>query len=311
MNLASLPFTLRQLQYALAVAETLNFRRAAERCAVAQPSLSSQLAALEAALGVVLFERGPGGVRITPAGKPLLARMSQIAAAAAELTLEATSLQDPFAGTLRLGVIPTLAPYLLPFLVPALKEAFPRLMPRWTEDRTDTLVTALHQGELEGAFLALEADLGDLESQVLGRDPFLLCLPPGHRLARTAAPLRVEKLEGESLLLLEDGHCLRDQALAACGGARLEELGYRATSLPTLVQMVASGAGVTLLPRLAAAIEASRATVVLRPLAAPAPFRTLALVWRRGCYADRALQRLGKVASKAFQEHESPVKAVM
>lgn len=305
MDFTSYPFTLRQMQYALAVAETLNFRRAAELCAVAQPSLSSQLAALEEALGVQLFERKHGGVRITPAGAPLLARMRQIVSASSELTREATAFRDPFAGTFRLGVIPTLAPYLLPFLVPALRDAFPRLMPRWTENRTDALVAALQRGELEGAILALEADLGDLKTHTLGQDPFLLCLPLSHPLAHGHTPIPVERLEGERLLLLEDGHCLRNQALSACGTTRIEELGYRATSLPTLVQMVGSGAGITLLPRLAAPTEASRAQVILRPLAEPVPYRTVALAWRRGCYADKALQRLGKVAARAFQAHES------
>jgi len=309
MNFDSLPFTLRQMQYALAVAETLNFRRAAERCAVAQPSLSSQLAALEEALGVLLFERSHGGVRLTPAGAPLLARMRQIAAASRELTLEAAAFRDPFAGSLRLGVIPTLAPYLLPFLVPALRKAFPKLMPLWTEDRTDTLVAALQRGELEGAILALEADLGDLVTHALGRDPFLVCLPTSHPMAASSIPLRVEKLEDERLLLLEEGHCLRNQALSACGTTRIEELGYRATSLPTLVQMVASGAGITLLPQLAAATEASRAQVILRPLAKPVPYRTPALVWRRGCYAEQALRRIGEVSSRTFQAHESFPKA--
>ena len=241
MDTTPLPFTLRQMQYALAVAETRNFRRAADLCAVAQPSLSSQLAALEHSLGVTLFERGKGGVRVTPPGQVLLARMERILAEGRELGQEAHTFLDPFAGSLRLGIIPTLAPYVLPFLVPALREAFPRLLPLWTEAHTDTLVAALQKSELDGAILALEADLGDLEHLVLGRDPFRVCLPVNHPLAKRKQALREKELEGERLLLLEDGHCLRGQALAACGRARIEELGYRATSLPTLVQMVASG----------------------------------------------------------------------
>lgn len=303
MNATPLPFTLRQMQYALAVAETRNFRRAAELCAVAQPSLSSQLASLESALGVPLFERGRGGVRVTPPGQVLLARMARILAEGRELGQEAHTFLDPFAGSLRLGIIPTLAPYVLPFLVPALREAFPRLLPLWTEAHTDTLVAALQKSELDGAILALEADLGDLEHLVLGRDPFRACLPVNHPLAKRKQALQEKELEGERLLLLEDGHCLRGQALAACGRARIEELGYRATSLPTLVQMVASGAGITLLPRLAVATEAARASVVMRPLAEPVPFRTLALVWRRGTFAEGALRRLGPVAAKAFRKN--------
>ncbi len=303
MDATPLPFTLRQMQYALAVAETRNFRRAADLCAVAQPSLSSQLAALESALGVPIFERGRGGVRVTPPGQALLVRMERMLAEGRELAQEAQTFLDPFAGALRLGIIPTLAPYVLPFLVPALREAFPRLLPFWTESHTDTLVAALQKSELDGAILALEADLGDLEHLVLGKDPFRVCLPATHRLARRRQALREEELEGERLLLLEDGHCLRGQALAACGRAHLEELGYRATSLPTLVQMVASGAGLTLLPRLAVATEAARASVVIRPLAEPVPFRTLVLVWRRGSFAEGALRRLGSVAAKAFRKN--------
>lgn len=303
MDTTPLPFTLRQMQYALAVAETRNFRRAADLCAVAQPSLSSQLAALEHSLGVTLFERGKGGVRVTPPGQVLLARMERILAEGRELGQEAHAFLDPFAGSLRLGIIPTLAPYVLPFLVPALREAFPQLLPLWTEAHTDTLVAALQKSHLDGAILALEADLGDLEHLVLGRDPFRVCLPVNHPLAKRKPALREKELEGERLLLLEDGHCLRGQALAACGRARIEELGYRATSLPTLVQMVASGAGITLLPRLAVATEAARASVVMRPLAEPVPFRTLALVWRRGTFAEGALRRLGPVAAKAFRKN--------
>lgn len=303
MDTTPLPFTLRQMQYALAVAETRNFRRAADLCAVAQPSLSSQLAALEHSLGVTLFERGKGGVRVTPPGQVLLARMERILAEGRELGQEAHTFLDPFAGSLRLGIIPTLAPYVLPFLVPALREAFPRLLPLWTEAHTDTLVAALQKSELDGAILALEADLGDLEHLVLGRDPFRVCLPVNHPLAKRKQALREKELEGERLLLVEDGHCLRGQALAACGRARIEELGYRATSLPTLVQMVASGAGITLLPRLAVATEAARASVIMRPLAEPVPFRTLALVWRRGTFAEGALRRLGPVAAKAFRKN--------
>lgn len=303
MDTTPLPFTLRQMQYALAVAETRNFRRAADLCAVAQPSLSSQLAALEHSLGVTLFERGKGGVRVTPPGQVLLARMERILAEGRELGQEAHTFLDPFAGSLRLGIIPTLAPYVLPFLVPALREAFPRLLPLWTEAHTDTLVAALQKSELDGAILALEADLGDLEHLVLGRDPFRVCLPVNHPLAKRKQALREKELEGERLLLLEDGHCLRGQALAACGRARIEELGYRATSLPTLVQMVASGAGITLLPRLAVATEAARASVIMRPLAEPVPFRTLALVWRRGTFAEGALRRLGPAAAKAFRKN--------
>lgn len=295
MDFSALPFTLRQAQYALAVADTRSFRQAAERCAVAQPSLSSQVAALEAALETPLFERGRGGVRPTPAGSALLPRFRALLQAAEDTLREARTFADPLAGPLRLGVIPTLAPYLLPRIAPVLRKAFPKLQILWTEGRTPDLVKALEEGRLEGALLALEADLGDLETLPLGRDDFHLCAPKGHPLVKGCRTVRLEDLEGARLLLLEDGHCLRDQALAACRSTRVEETGFRATSLPTLVQMVASGAGLTLLPELALPTETTRAAVTVRPFAEPAPHRTLGLAWRRNTYAREALGEIGKV----------------
>jgi len=303
MDSAPLPFTLRQMQYALAVARTRHFSQAAEQCAVAQPSLSAQVAALEEALGVPLFERGRGGVRITLPGQALLARMERLVRDGGELAREARAFLDPLAGPLRLGIIPTLAPYALPVLAPALRAAFPRLQPVWIEGPTATLVADLQGGALDGAFLALEAELGDLETLPLGRDPFQVCLPARHPLAQGRRALRLGDLEAEHLLLLDEGHCLRRQALAACGRARAEELGYRATSLATLVHLVANGLGITLLPRLAVATETARATVVLRALAAPVPFRSLALAWRPGSYAEGALRKLGAKAAAAFRAH--------
>ncbi len=303
MTIAPLPCTFRQMQYALAVAETLSFRKAADLCAVAQPSLSAQVAALEDALGVPLFERGRGGVRVTAPGRALIARMGALLRDAADLTNEARSLRDPLAGPLRLGILPTLAPYALPFLVPALRAAFPRLQPIWIEGTTAALAAGLRDGGLEGALLALEADLGELETLPLGEDPFLVCLPAGHRLAQDDRPLSLDALEGERLLLLDDGHCLRGQALAACGRTRVEEAGFRATSLSTLMHMVAGGLGITLLPRLAVGTEAARATVALRPLAPPVPFRTLALAWRPGSYARPSLRQVGAEVAAAFRAH--------
>ena len=289
---APLPLTLRQLQYVLAVAETRNFRRAAEACAVVQPSLSAQIASLEEALGVRIFERDRRGVLLTSAGEAVVARARRVLMEAEELAREARNLKDPLSGPLRLGVIPTMAPYLLPDVAPMLKESHPSLLPLWTEERTPVLVRAVQEGRLEGALLALEAELGDLETATLGRDPFVLILPKGHRMAKARTPLHLRELEGERLLLLDAGHCLREQALEACREAKVEELGYRATSLPTLVQMVASGAGITLLPRLAVPTETARAAVVTRPLASPVPFRTLVLAWRRGSHMGKALKQL-------------------
>jgi LysR family hydrogen peroxide-inducible transcriptional activator len=298
---APLPITLRQLQYVLAVAETRNFHRAAEACAVVQPSLSTQIATMEDALGVRIFERDRRGVLLTPAGEVLVARCRKILLEAEELVRQARQFQDPLAGPMRLGVIPTLAPYLLPEIAPRLREAHAALIPLWTEERTPVLVRMLQEGRLDGAVMALEAELQDLETAVLGRDPFVLTLPKGHPLSKGRGAVRMEALEGERLLLLEDGHCLRDQALAACGSTRVEELGYRATSLPTLVQMVASGAGLTLLPRLAVATETGRAPVATRAIAAPVPFRTIVLAWRKGSHAADALKGLAATLKSCFK----------
>jgi LysR family hydrogen peroxide-inducible transcriptional activator len=287
-----IPFTLRQLQYLLAIAETHSFRRAAAKCAVSQPSLSLQVAALEKALGVRFFERDRRGVLPTLAGEALLERVRRVLLEVDELTEAARMCQDPLVGILRLGVIPTMAPYLLPRAMPFLQEAFPRLTLRWIEERTSSLVAQLQGGRLDGALLAQEADLGNLETVVLGKDPFHLALPKGHPLARDRAPVRLDALEGERLLLLDEGHCLRDQTLVACREARVEELSFRATSLSTLVQMVASGLGITLLPRMAADLEAGRSSLAIRPLAEPTPFRTLVLAWRRGSHAGPALREM-------------------
>jgi LysR family hydrogen peroxide-inducible transcriptional activator len=282
--------TLRQLQYVAAIAETRSFRRAAELCAVSQPSLSAQVAQLERALGVQLFERTRRRVLVTRAGEELLARVRRVLREADDLAKAATPLTDPFAGTLRVGVIPTVSPYLVPDIAPVLRVRYPRLRLLWTEDKTTVLAGKLRAGDLDAALLALEANLGDVEHEVLGRDPFVLATPLGHPLGVRTTPARAHDLDGAQVLLLDDGHCFRDQALAWCTRARAQELDYRATSLGTLTQMVAGGAGVTLLPRLALATEVRRGEVRTRPFAEPAPGRTIALVWRRGTGLARALR---------------------
>lgn len=299
MRTAPYPVTLRQLQYALAVAREGSFRRAAEACHVSQPALSAQLAEAERGLGVRLFERDRRGVLVTRAGEALLARARGVVLAADDLVEEARRSADPLAGTLKLGVIPTVGPYLLPQAARALRRALPRLELIWLEDRTAALVRWVVAGELDGALVAREADLGDLVQAELARDPFVLAVPSGHPLAKGVGPVSLASLDGERVLLLDDGHCLRDQALAVCTRAGAEELGFRATSLQTLVSMVAGGAGVTLLPRIAVAAEARRAGLRARPLADPAPGRTLVLAWRRRAAAEAALRAAAAVLAAA------------
>lgn len=286
--------TLRQLQYAVAVAESRSFRRAAERCRVAQPSLSAQIAALEAALGVALFERDRRKVLLTAAGERLVREARDLLERAAALEQAARGLSDPLRGRLTLGVLPTIAPYLLPELTPGLAAALPELTALWVEERTEVLVRQLREGAIDAAILAAEARLGDGEQATLARDPFLLALPHGQDRWGCAARVAASDLHDAPLLLLEDGHCLRDQALPFCSRAGMRELAFRATSLPTLVQMVAAGAGLTLLPALAAGTERGRAAIDLRHLS-PEPHRTIILQWRSGSPLSGALRRLAAV----------------
>jgi LysR family transcriptional regulator, hydrogen peroxide-inducible genes activator len=298
------PFTLRQLQYVVAVADELSFRRAAERCRVSQPSLSAQLAQLEGALGVRLFERDRRRVLVTAAGRELVERGRRLLVAADDLVEASRRASDPLAGTLRVGVIPTIAPYMLPGVAGKLRARFPRLVLAWREDRTAHLMQALAAGDLEAALLALEADLGQgagqVEHEVIATDPFVLVAPPDHPLGRKTTPVEAAELRGAAVLLLDDGHCFRTQALEVCGAMRAREGEFRATSLTTLVQMVAGGAGVTLLPALALATEARRARLRVRPLAAAKAHRTIALVWRKHSAFVPALREVADVLRQAF-----------
>ena len=288
------PVTLRQLQYVLAVAELRNFRRAAEACAVAQPSLSSQIAQLESALGVRVFERLPRGVVVTDAGEAVVERARRTLLEADDLVAIAERARDPLAGTLRIGAIPTIAPYLLPEVAPALRKKFPRLQMVWIEEKTQPLVLRIASGDLTAGIVALESELGDLEAEPLGRDPFLLAVPAGHKLAASASHARAAQLDGETVLLLDDGHCFRDQAFAVCERAGAAEASVRATSLSTLAQMVASGAGVTLLPAIAVSTENRARGLVIRSFGPRGPSRTLALVWRKTSPASEALRAIAE-----------------
>ena len=300
------PLTLRQLQYAVAVADHGSFRGAAERCRVAQPSLSAQLAELERALGVRLFERDRRRVLVTAAGEALLPHARKLLVAADDLVAAATRFADPLAGTLRVGVIPTVSPYLLPEVAPALGRALPRLELVWSEDKTAALCARLAAGELDAALVAMEAELGDFEHALIGRDPFVVAVAPAHPLARSSRPLAADELRaelrGDELLLLAEGHCLRDQALSVCARGRRKESPFGATSLATLTQMVAAGRGVTLLPELAAATENRRGQLTLRRFKQPAPGRTLALLWRRGSALAPAARAVAETIRARYRQ---------
>jgi LysR family transcriptional regulator, hydrogen peroxide-inducible genes activator len=293
MNLLStLPVSLRQLQYIVAIAEHGSFRGAAEACHVAQPSLSAQVAVAERALGLQLFERGGRRVRVPPAAAPLVAQARRILVAAGDLHELARQQADPFLGTLRLGVIPTICPYLLPEIARPLARDYPDLTIEWSEERTARLAEQVKEGAIDGAVLALEADLRGLAHEPLGWDPFLLAAAPGHPLARGKRPLTPAVLDGEHVFLLDDGHCFRDQALQLCARAGARETGFRATSLATLVQMVSASGGVTLLPSIALAVENRRGQLTVRRFTKPGPGRTLALAWRRGSALRAPLARI-------------------
>ncbi|MES1183137.1 MAG: LysR substrate-binding domain-containing protein [Myxococcales bacterium] len=300
MTYAPHPFSLRQLQYIVAVAEELSFRRAASRCNVSQPSLSAQLAQVEDALGVQLFERTQKRVLITRVGQELVQRARAVLREADEIVSMARRSSDPLSGTLRVGIIPTISPYLLPGVAPRLRSRLPRLHIAWREEKTDRLMSELSDGQIDAAVVALEANVGDVVKDVVATDPFFVVTLPEHPLAKKKAPLREADLRDYDLLLLDDGHCFRDQALEACSYASVRENEFRATSLTTLVQMVSGGAGITLIPALAVPAEAKRARLHARPLRSGSACRTIALVWRKGTSAEPALRALAAGLREAY-----------
>ncbi len=290
---------LKDLRYLVAVADLRHFGRAAARCFVSQPTLSAQLKKLEQSLGLQLIERAPNNVSLTAAGEEIVARARRIIEASDEVVAVARSRRDPLAGPLRLALLPTIGPYLLPRVAPAIRRALPRLELRLYEYQTAPMLERLRGGELDVGILALPVELDGLESHELYREAFVVALPERHPLAAHET-LRVADLKGETLLLLEDGHCLRDQALEVCSRAGVREpQDFRATSLETLRQMVATGAGVTLLPELAVrgAYRGARG-VALRPFARPAPVRHVGAVWRKTSARRAAIDALGKLIAE-------------
>jgi LysR family hydrogen peroxide-inducible transcriptional activator len=273
--------SIRQLECLVAVADQRSFRRAATSLGISQPALSAQVQAAEGVLGVQVFERDRRGVLVTPAGEDVVG-LARAALSAVDAVGDAARRRaEPLVGPLRLGVIPTVAPYWLPPLLPGVRARFPKLELILREDQTARLLSQLAAGTLDVAFLAIPVP-GDLTTAPIARELFVAAAPRGSALAGKRGKLTERDLDDQTVLLLEDGHCLRDQALAVCerGGA-IESMEVRATSLPTLVQMVAGGLGVTLLPEAAAAaLVQRRGPVVLAPFGSPAPGRTLGLAWR-------------------------------
>jgi LysR family transcriptional regulator, hydrogen peroxide-inducible genes activator len=291
--------SLRQLEYVVAVADTLGFHKAAAACHVSQPTLSAQVQLLESVLGVRLFERDRRRVLVTAAGADLVARARRVLLETEDLVAAATRARTPFAGTLRVGVIPTLAPYLLPEVTPAIVRRYPTLSLVFQEEKTADIVKALAEGTLDAGVAALEAELGDVAHAEIARDDFLVALPKDHPLAKKRQ-LALAELEDERVLLLDEGHCFREQALSLCAKAHAEVTSFRATSLATLAQMVSSGAGITLLPALAVPVENRRGQLEIRPFSKPVPRRTIVLVWRRSSPFGAAFAELAGVLARAL-----------
>ncbi len=286
--------SVRQLESLVAVADQHSFRRAAASLGISQPALSAQVQAAERLLGVQVFERDRRSVLVTPAGEEVIGRARAALAAIDEVGDAARRRAEPLVGPLRLGVIPTVAPYWLPPLLPAVRARYPRLELILREDQTARLLAGLGAGTLDVAFLALPVP-GDLTTAPVAREAFVAAAPRGSALTR-ARRITERDLDEHTVLLLEDGHCLRDQALAVCerGGA-VEAMEVRATSLPTLVQMVAGGLGVTLLPEAAAAaLVQPKGPVAVVPFGSPAPGRTLGLAWRTSSARLREFRMLAE-----------------
>ena len=296
----SLPYSLRQLQYIVAVAELGGFRRAAEACGVAQPSLSAQIAQVEHAIGVQIFERGARGVRVTAAGDAVIERARAVLLAARDLADAARRHGDPLRGTARIGVIPTVCPYLLPEIAPALKRKLPNLHVVWSEDKTQVLLEQVESAALDGAILALDERVEHFDHARIADDPFVLAASRDHPLAKRTGPASPDVLEGETVFLLEDGHCFRDQALALCGAVGASEADLKATGLSTLVQMVGGGSGVTLLPKLAVPVENRRGQLAVRAFKSPAPTRHLVLAWRKQSAMKRPLAAVAAAIRAAW-----------
>ena len=271
---------LKDLKYLLALAEYRHFGKAAKACSVSQPTLSIQLKKLEQALGVQLFERGQKKVLITTAGLSIVEQAKNVLCAVNELERLAKLANDPFSGELRLGLIPSLGPYLLPHILPVIKRQLPKLKLYLYEDKTEALLMQLQQGGLDAVILALPVPYKGLIVQTLFKEPFFLVMPVSHS-SYNSKELHLKDLNHDNLILLEEGHCLRDQALeVVCyEKSKLEEkMNYRATSLETLRHMVASGAGITLLPLLA--LE-EQPLIVNKPFAVPIPERKIGMLWRK------------------------------
>lgn len=304
--------TLAQLRAFLAVAEHLHFREAATALRISQPALSGNVAALEEILDTQLVERTTRKVLLTPAGERVAEHAWRVLAAVDDLMGEVAQNREPFSGPAHLGVIPTVAPYVLPALLPMFAKRFPHLKLTVHEAKTETILEEVREGRLDMVLLALPTEATGLVEEPLYDEEFLLALPEDHPLAAADGPLDREALKGLDIVLLNQGHCLREQAIDVCRevGARATATTY-ATSLPTLVQLVAGGLGVTLVPESAVPVETGkRVRLALRRFAAPAPGRTIGLAYRGSSARAAEYAQLAKAVRTAVRQRKLPVTVV-
>ena len=287
---------LRDLGYLVAVAEHKHFGRAADACFVSQPTLSTQLKKLEEFLGVVLIERSNRQVMLTPVGESIVAQAQQVLREADQLVGIADAHRDPFGGEFKLGLIPTIAPYLLPKILVPIRKAFPNLNMQLTESQTSVLLALLKRGDIDAAVLALPHDEDFLDDAFLYREPFYLAVSKQHAYAKRKT-VNLKDLDGQDVLLLEDGHCLRDQALDVCHAqGAVENSNFRATSIETLRQLVVADVGVTLVPELAMLGRQSGLAYV--PFKGQAPHRDIGLCWRNTSTRAGLLQEMAATIGK-------------
>lgn len=297
-----LSVTLKQLRYFDALSRELHFGRAAEVCSVTQPALSMQISELEQALGLPLVERTRTGIRLTVEGEEISRRVSRILADVRELVSFAQHSKHILTGALHLGVIPSIAPYILPPLLPLIKKEYPELEIHMRETQTTHLVNELLDGKLDVLLLALPIRHQDLEEYKLFKDNFYLALPQDRKISGKVRATK-EMIENEKLLLLEEGHCLRDQALAYCNLKQVDAVNtFGASSLSTIVEMVAAGLGITLLPELSIAMEERGRSLTILRFADPEPSRSVGLVWRVSSSRKEDYKELGRLVINAWQK---------
>jgi LysR family transcriptional regulator, hydrogen peroxide-inducible genes activator len=300
----------RDLAYIVAIERHGSITRAAEACGVTQPTLSTQVAKLERELGVVLFERAGRGLRLTDAGRPVLDHARRVLGAVDDLVAAAQDHLDPFAGSLRLGLIPTLAPYLLPHLLPGMQASLPRLKPTIVEEQTASLLAQLGAGAIDAAMIATDPQDTRLGTLPLFDEPLWVAMSARHPLA-SRATIEPADIDPSTLLLLSEGHCLRDHAIALCAeptlGVRISG-DFRAASLETIMHLVESGFGITLVPELY--VRQSRTPnqgIALRPYASQSASRRISLIFRNGTARREALTEIAKLTREVWSRLSPPV----